>query len=246
MGKIRKGVVTVEVTYRAAWADPSGGRGWRLDPAIREAGPDVAPTDAAVPGTTSSLIHALLDQWIPGFEFVSHRSRAKAVVQLAGRTGVDPTPLLQELVEADLLREGPRGEELASLLPGFLAERMPVEAATDAERIAALQDDVGKGLLRSTLTAHLLQLGWEGMAPARATWIARGLDFRRRGPMGAALWALVEWMDRTVQDGHWEEAHGELAAADDWVRFRFDHPEVREWARLVQPGRPALLTEASV
>ncbi len=246
MGRIKKGVVTVEATYRASWSDASGTRGWRLDPAMEEPSLRSATPGEAGWGPDWALIHALLDHWIPGFPFTSHRSRAKAMVQLAGRTGVDPAPLLQHMVDEDLLVTGSRGERLDSLLPVFLAERLPADRLPDCERLAALRADVGDGLLRSTLTAHLLRLGWEGVAPARATWLARGLDFGRRGSMAAALHNLFEWMDGTVREGGWEEAHGEIAAADDWVRFRFDRPRSQEWARVVQPGRPGLLAEAVV
>jgi hypothetical protein len=231
MGRIPKGVVTVGAT-RVADPHASAEQAWHIDPAVAPGG----SVDCPAAGRSSlDLIHELLDHWIPGFGLAGAGAEAKALVQFAARTGADPIPALQALVDRLLLAGQPAGDPLADLLPGDLLTRLSRAELADAAFLQRLRAELGDGLLRARLTARLLDLGWGGMGPARATWFGRGLDFRRRQALARSLERVLAWMEDSVQRAEPATFHGELAVASDMVRFRFDPPGVWEWAREVGP-----------
>lgn len=235
MARWRKGVITVGATYGPAegGASPTAAC-WRLDPAgeeVRAGNPDYC---AAARDHVHGLVHEVIDHWIPGFGPQSHRAEAKALLQYAARTGADPLPALQRMVEVDLLEGRCEGEGLDDFLPCELRQYLPAGDLTDGERMRVLRGELGDGLVRTRLTTRLVDLGWEGMAPARATWIGRGLDFRRRRGVADALQRLQDWMEDTVRREGLVHARGELAVASDMVRFRFEAPDAWEWAREVR------------
>ncbi|HKL77800.1 MAG TPA: hypothetical protein VJ985_05460 [Gammaproteobacteria bacterium] len=215
----------VPVTYRARWADGFGARGWKLDAAMAEAEVIAATAYTGERIPTSVLVHDILDHWVPGFPLSGHRAEAKALVQLAARTGSDPAPDYGQMVDEDLLRGDCSGEALASFLPPVLAERLPADG-TDRERMATLTAELGTGLVRATLVARFLELGWAAMPAVPAAWAARGLDYARRAALGLALQELLEWADERVQAAGWEAAHGRFHLADAAATFAFDEPVV--------------------
>jgi hypothetical protein len=216
--------VVVPVRYRATWADGFGARGWKLAAAMEEADVIAATPYPGERIATSVLIHDILDHHLSGFPLAGHRAEAKALVQLARRTGSDPTPDYQQMVDEDLMRGDCHGEPLADFLPPHLAGRLPA-AGSDRERMRALRDQLGDGLVRATLTARFVELGWAGMAEARACWSAQGLDYARRAAMGAALQRLFQRLDDAVVERGWEEAEGAFLIANERVVFRFGSPE---------------------
>lgn len=236
MGRIPKGVVTLGVTYAQSRHTATGGA-WHIDPAVAAG----IGMDCPAHGHDSpELVHELLDHWIPGFPLRGAGAEAKALVQFAARTGADPMPGLRGIVDRLLLQwdahAAPPTESLRDLLPTELHACLPrTKAVDEAELRRHLRAELGDGLLRAHLSARLLELGWQGMAPARATWFGRGLDFHRRQALARALGRVLAWMEYGVQG--WEQAHGhgELAVANDMVRFRFDRPAVWEWACEVGP-----------
>jgi len=232
----RKGVITVGAAYGPAAGEASHGAAcWRLDPdggQVRSGNPDYC---AAARDHVHGLVHEVIDHWIPGFGPQSHRAEAKALIQHAARTGSDPLPALQRMVDGDLLKGHCEGEGLADFLPCELRQYLPGGNLTDGERMRILRGELGDGLVRTRLTTRLVDLGWEGMAPARATWIGRGLDFRRRRGVADALRRVQDWMEDTVRREDLAQAQGELAVASDMVRFRFEAPRAWEWAREVRP-----------
>ncbi|HKJ71610.1 MAG TPA: hypothetical protein VKA55_07660 [Gammaproteobacteria bacterium] len=231
MGRIPKGVVTLGVTFAPSRHAVAGGA-WHIDPAGTGGAAMACPAEGH---DSPELIHELLDHWIPGFATGGMVGEAKAVVQQAARTGSDPVPALGGLVDA-LLRpgEGPQGR-LRDFLPADLLPHLPRKARSDEEDVRLLRRELGDGLLRARLLGRLVDVGWQGFAPARAVWIGRGLDFRRRHHLADSLHGVVDWMGRAVRDAGWDDARGELALADDMVRFRFHAPGVWEWAREVRP-----------
>ena len=236
MGRIPKGVVTLGVTFAPSQHAVTGAA-WHIDPAVAAG----VIKDCPVAGNDSpELIHELLDHWIPGFPLRGPRAEAKALVQFAARTGADPLPDLQGVVDRLLLQwdaqpDAP-ADSLADLLPVELLARLSrTGGAEESALLQRLRDELGDGLLRARLTARLLELGWGGMAPARATWFGRGLDFRRRQALARSLAQVLAWMEHSVHGMEQATVHGELAVASDMVRFRFDPPAVWEWAREVGP-----------
>jgi hypothetical protein len=145
------------------------------------------------------------------------------------------------MVDEDLLRGDCSGEALATFLPPVLAERLPA-AGTERERMAALTAELGAGLVRATLVARFLELGWAAMPAVPAAWAARGLDYGRRAALGLALQRLLEWADERVQAAGWAAAHGRFHLDDEAAAFVFDEPVAES---LTQPlpgahawGRP--------
>jgi len=226
----------VPVTYRARWADGFGARGWKLDAAMAEAEVIAATAYTGERIPTSVLVHDILDHWVPGFPLSGHRAEAKALVQLAGRTGADPTPDYQQMVDEDLLRGDCQGEPLATFLPPELGPHLPAEGG-DRDRMRALRDRLGDGLVRATLTTRFVQLGWTGVEEAQAAWRRTGLSYDRRAELGLALQRLFERLDRFVQALGWSSASGELVLSDEEVAFRFREPEAREDREAVAADR---------
>ncbi|KPV41747.1 hypothetical protein AN478_01390 [Thiohalorhabdus denitrificans] len=221
---------SVPVLYQATWQDGFGARGWKLREAAEE-GEVIAATP--YPGEripTSVFIHDILDHWVPGFSLSGHRSEAKALVQLAARTGSDPVPDYGQMVDEDLLRGDCHGEALETFLPPELADRLPAEGP-DRARMRALVEELGAGLVRATLIARFVELGWAGMEEAQAGWLARGLVYERRASMGLALQALFERVDARALEAGWAEADGEVGLARDHVAFRIHQPEAMEEVR---------------
>lgn len=227
--------VRIAAHYRETWQDGFGARGWKLEAALAEAEVIAATPYPGDRIPTSVFIHDMLDHWMAGLPLSGHRAEAKALVQLAGRTGADPTPDYQQMVDEDLLRGDCHGEPLATFLPPELATRLPQEG-TDRERMRALRRRLGDGLVRATLTARFVQLGWTGLEEAQAAWRRSGLSYERRVGLGLALQRLFERLDEIVQAEGWSSASGEFLLADDEVAFRFREPEVREDREPVSSG----------
>ncbi len=209
---------TIPVTYRATWDDDYGVRGWKLDSVIGERGIIAATPHPGDRIPTSVFVHDLVDHHIPGFALSSYRDEAKALAQLATRTGSDPVPDYQQMIDEELLAGRTGSESLAAFLPPELAERLP-RHGNNHERMAAVRAELGDGWVRATLTARFIQLGWEGMAEARDAWHQAGLDPERRQQTALALQALFEELDQYVQREAFEEVHGAFRIAPDEIAF---------------------------
>jgi|GEM_PF-6001996 len=235
MAGAKKGVITVGATFAPTGGGRDAARAWRLDAGAFGHAPATPPPCAGAGDGGPELVHELLDHWVPGFGLAGVRAEAKALIQFAGRTGADPGPALQALVDGALLRGHCPGEALTRLLPCDLHHHLPRHALPDEEAMRLLRRELGDGLVRNRLLAELVEVGWAGLAPARATWIGRGLDYGRRQRLAEALERVLAWMGHVARQEGWADAHGELAVASDMVRFRFDRPGVWEWAREVRP-----------
>ncbi|MFA9461798.1 hypothetical protein [Thiohalorhabdus methylotrophus] len=229
-------MATMNVTFREPRFDGSGG--WRLEFLAGKGAPEgVVPWDPEGGTPPEAFVHCVLDQWVPGFPVRGYIPRAKALMQKASRTGADPLPDFQALAD-DLLANGEvEGEPLWQILPRDLIAHLPTRKVSGRAPLNYLRSKLGHGAVRSMLVVHFIDLGRDALAPGRATWYARGMDYERRGAIGEAMRELFTWMEGTVHEQGWRVAQGELALANDVVRFRFDCPVVREWARAVEPAR---------
>ena len=109
--------VTVGIHYRRTWDDAFGARGWKLDGT--EGDPEVIAA-TPYPGElipTSVLIHDLLDHRLCGLTLSDYVDEAIALIQLARRTGSDPTPDYVRMVDDDLLNGLAGAATLRRLLP---------------------------------------------------------------------------------------------------------------------------------
>lgn len=194
--------------YQRCWQDGFGARGWKLASAIGD--PEVIASTAATGERirTSVFVHDILDHVLCGLPHSGHRNEAVALVQLARRTGADPTPDFVQMVEEDLLQGRIIGESLVGFLPADLVSHL---AATDQDGraiITALQAVLGKAGLRERLIARFFELGEAGAAQAAARYAAHRLDYDQRGALGLALQGLLEHADAFVCEQAQERASG--------------------------------------
>jgi len=211
--------------YRWTWDDAFGARGWKLDRTQRD--PEVI---AATPYTgelipTSVLIHDLLDHRLCGLTLSDYGDEAIALVQLARRTGSDPTPDYVRMVDDDLLNGLAGAATLRRLLPADAAEPIADEPPP-IEAVARLRAALGPGLLRTLLLAGFARVGWAGDAAAQAAFRSTtGLEPERRPALGRALQAAFAAADEHVFEQGWEAARGRFEIAADEVALTLESPE---------------------
>jgi hypothetical protein len=230
--------VVVPAIYAAQWDDGFGVRGWKLD--LPDLGADVI---AATPYTgeripTSVFVHDLVDHHLCGFRLSGYLDEAGALVQLAERTGSDPVPDFQQIIDEDLLSGLVAGPDWRDLLPASLAAK--IDPRVDPK--VALEDlrrKLGDGLLRALFTAGFVQEGWRRRDAARAAWTARGLDYAARPRIALALQELFDWMDAQVQACAWPRARGDFSIGNHAVEFHFTEP-VRRGRVVAVPPPPDL------
>jgi hypothetical protein len=220
-----EGAVTAGLHYRAQWDDAFGARGWKLDGT--ETDPEVIAA-TPYPGEvipTSVLIHDLLDHRLCGLTLSDYGDEAMALVQLARRTGSDPTPDYARMVDDDLLNGLAGAATLRRLLPEGAAEAI-VDDPPPREAVARLREVLGPGLLRTLLLAGFARIGWSGDAAARAAFRSNtGLDPERRPALGRALQAAFAAADEHVLQQGWEAARGHFEIAADEVALTLETPE---------------------
>ena len=232
--------VMVPAIYARQWDDGFGARGWKLD--VPGAGADVIAA-TPYPGErilTSVFVHDLVDHHLCGFRLSGYLDEAGALIQLAQRTGSDPVPDFQQIIDEDLLSGLVAGPDWKDLLPASLAAE--IDPRVDPK--VALEDlrrKLGDGLLRALFTAGFVQEGWRRRDAARAAWTARGLDYAARPRIALALQKLFGWMDAQVQARDWPRARGELAIGNHAVAFHFWEPaDQRRVVAVKPPSAPKL------
>jgi hypothetical protein len=218
------GVVCVPVSYRASWNDGFGARGWKLDAA--RADPEIIAstheTGRVLP--TSVLVHDTLDHLISGFVPSGHRAEAMALDRLALRTGADPTPDYRQMIREDLLSGHVLGESAASFIGEALRRHCSADIDLDDDRqvMADLRRCLGEEALTEALLARFRALGAAGRAHAPASWRRLGLDPERSGPLGLAMQAVLERIDRAVEQRGVPALHGDFRLCGDACRWSAD------------------------
>jgi hypothetical protein len=222
--------VRVPCLYRRTWQDGFGARGWKLAGTAND--PEVIASTAAtgerIP--TSVFVHDILDHLLCGLGPSGHRNEAVALLQLAARTGADPTPDFAQMVDEDLLQGRVLDEPFRELVPPELTKTLPAGIRDGTAIVERLQLQLGLGALRERLIARFFELGRAGTSAAREHFASHGLDFEHRGPLGLALQRLVEKADAWVQEINLETAAGEI-----WMTPRHCAFEIREpqrWSRV--------------
>lgn len=212
----REKLTLVAVTYQRQWQDGFGARGWKLDCSIDDPSVIAATAETGTRIQTSVLVHDILDHHLCGVAIGGHRNEAKALYQLAVRTGSDPAPDFAQMVDEDLMHGRVNGEPLQDFLPGWLADAVPRGAACAAECIAHLRGRFGAGPLRQALIMRFFELG-AAYAPTAAEAFARtGLRYERRDAYGRGL-------QRALQDADAYMLHADLEAAQGAFVLRPDH-----------------------
>lgn len=198
---------TIAVTYRNEWQDGFGARGWKLDCALDT--PEViaatAETGTRIP--TSVLVHDILDHHLCGLPMGGHRNEAKALYQLAVRTGADPAPDFAQMSDEDLLHGRVNGESLRTFLPDWLLHLAP--AGIDSRQlVSALEKRLGRAALRQALIMRFFELGAQYAQSAIAQFRRSGLDYSMRGVYGEGLQEVLSQADRWMRQQTIARAHG--------------------------------------
>lgn len=233
--------VTVPITYQSEWQDGFGARGWKLDATLDEPSVIAATAETGENIPTSVLIHDLLDHHLSGFAVGGHRNEARALIQLASRTGADPELDYAQIVDEDLMARGHcSGEPLLDFLPADVLACLPAGVREDQEVMDALFQRWGRDALRARLIRHFREVGEAAQGEVEAHWQALGLDYGTRQALGLALQAVLRPADIQVSVEGWRHAHGCFVVADGVCALELDRPWQLTWRQRVQavPRRP--------
>ncbi|NNJ95829.1 MAG: hypothetical protein HKP12_01560 [Gammaproteobacteria bacterium] len=218
--RIDGGSVQVPVTYKQAWDDGFGARGWKVNATIGDPEIIASTRETGQRINTSVFIHDILDHLLSGFGVSGHRSEAMALIQLSKRTGSDPGSDYEQLVREDILNGRVNGEKLIDFLPADLYALIPKSSTmTDQDTIAFLRDQIGEQRLIKSLVDNFFNLGRKGENHADASWKTLGLDRNKRTDIGLALQSLLDVVDQTVEKLDVEELHGTIIINNRHVTF---------------------------
>lgn len=220
----RRAEVRIPCIYQKVWADGYGARGWKLRSGVAD--PEIIASTAATGDRipTSVFVHDILDHALCGLGASGHRNEAIALVQLASRTGVDPTADFAQIVDEDLLYGRVLGEDFRRFLPDDIAMQLPPEMQNGREIIAWLEARFGRSTLRERLISYFFEVGMAGAANARQQFRSHQLDYDRRGPLGLTLQRLLQQADEFVRREDWARAVGSIRITDSRCRFEIREP----------------------
>lgn len=216
--------VVVRVTYRGEWQDGFGARGWKLDSALDDPAVIAATSSTGDRINTSVLVHDILDHYIPGFPLSGHRNEAMALIQLHKRTGSDPRPDYEQMVEEDLMHGVVSGESMRSFLPPPLVQLLPSEVLSGKEVIDFLAKVLGHESLRTALVERFFELGYRGSPLAFASWNGHGLDYARSSAIGTCLQGLLEEVDQILLNEAVPLGRGFFQIGNQACRFVMEQP----------------------
>lgn len=203
--------VRLPLTYKKSWDDGFGARGWKLNATIGDLEIIASTRETGKKINTSVLVHDVLDHFLSGFGVSGHRSEAMALAQLALRTGSDPTPDYEQMINEDIMHGRVNRESLTQFLPDDLLALLPTATAmVENDIIARLKDVMGESRLRARLLEHFAALGESGKAHAADSWGKLGLDKKKQQPFGLALQNLLEQADSHVEQMDCDKAAAEI------------------------------------
>lgn len=198
----------IAVTYRREWSDGFGARGWKLDCALDDPNVIAATAETGTRIPTSVLVHDILDHHLCGLPLSGHRNEAKALYQLATRTGSDPTPDFAQMVDEDLMQARINGESLYQFLPDWLLALAPKYVSTERDLIRALKNRLGSYALRQVLVMRFVEIGAEYAIAAMHRFEENGLIYAKRRDYGDGLQRLLREADAWALETQIETSHG--------------------------------------
>jgi hypothetical protein len=213
--RLQAGGVSIPVTYQKTWDDGYGARGWKPDIAIGNPAIIASTRQTGDRLPTSVLVHDLLDHIISGFDMGGHRAEAMASHQLYLRTGSDVRKDNLQLVLEDLRFGRVNGESMISFLPPDLVATIPSQLHHENEQVAAfLRKSLGDEVVIDLLNDRMSELGRQGEQHACNSWAALGLNKDRAGPMGLQLQALLDQIDKQVEQSGVERLRAVFRVSD--------------------------------
>jgi hypothetical protein len=171
------------------------------------------------------FLHDILDHSLCGLGPSGHRNEAVALLQLAARTGADPTPDFAQMVDDDLLQGRVLGETFRELLPWELTKTLLAGIRNGKAIVERLQAQSGPEILRKRLIDRFFEPGRAGTSNAREHYASHGLEYGRRAPLGLALQRVLARADARVREGNLETAAGEIRIAPRHCGFEIREPQ---------------------
>lgn len=208
--------VRVQVTYKKAWDDGFGARGWKLNATIGDPEIIASTRETGSRINTSVFIHDILDHFLSGFGVSGHRSEAMALIQLSKRTGSDPQPDYEQMVKEDIINGRINGEKLRTFLPADLSSILPLDTGmTDKEIIIFLKEALGEKHLFESLVKNFFTLGKTGETHAAVSWRKLGLDPYKRAEIGLALQDILTRIDYIAEESGAEMFEASIAISNE-------------------------------
>jgi hypothetical protein len=225
--------VVVRVTYRSEWPDGFGARGWKLDIALDDPEIIASTPNPGARINTSVLVHDILDHHVSGFPPSGHRNEAMALIQLSTRTGSDPGPDYEQMVDEDLMHGVVYGESMRSFLPPHVVQLLPSDILSGKEAIDFLVNILGHDSLRTVFVERLFELGYRGVPLAQANWNRRGLGYERSTAIGICLQWLLEEADQILVNGAFSFGTGFFQIGNQACRITLEEPLNTAFNKLV-------------
>lgn len=183
--------VIIPVTYQQEWQDGFAARGWKLDCSMDDPFVIAATAETGPFINTSVLVHDMLDHYLCGLPMSGHRNEAIALIQLASRTGTDPTPDFAQMVNEDLMQGQVNGEPLLEFLSQELRMLLPINIKQGKDIIQYLKRTIGAETLHKKLIQCFFDIGKQNERSARQHYQQSGLDYQKRAALGEALQQLL-------------------------------------------------------
>ncbi len=212
--------VRLPLTYKKSWDDGFGARGWKLNATIGDLEIIASTRETGKKINTSVLVHDILDHFLSGFGVSGHRSEAMALAQLALRTGSDPTPDYEQMINEDIMRGRVNKESLTQFLPDDLLALLPAATAmVENDIMAWLKAVIGESRLCARLLEHFAELGESGKIHAAQSWSRLGLNKGKQQAFGLALQKLLEQADSRVEQMDCDKVTAEIILNNNACRF---------------------------
>ena len=194
-------VVVVEATYKSVWNDGFGARGWKLNDSIGDPVVIANTSETGMKIPTSVFVHDIVDHHLSGLKLSGHRNEAIALNLLYERTGSDPTPDYEQMIEEDLMIGRVNGELLIDFLPDNLKGLIPQKIRNSNKlSIGYLLGSLGREPLKRVLVRHFYDISEKGRGGAIESWNNTGLDFNKRKEIGMGIQRLLSKADKYFEE----------------------------------------------